>query len=456
MGIPSALPGLSPHLCGIRPCSRLAEGLAEPFPGAASRPVGRPSRHLLHAIAAFCRHCVVGGVPSPPILPLRGLPRCTCCPPWCGASGQNEQRLAFVDDRTIVVQGPHPEACLAHAVACATSADRSIGVAENLSQRQEWVAGQNHPVEHLGLKVYLGDPSALTLPRDDWSAVEEVINRLSAITGTANVRERLASAFVLPKARWGCPFTSPPPGHCARALFRAILSTRCTCWCQGRWWVQRIQLHPVLGTAVYGLQRVSRYMQYTSAFLLNAAACYADKLGMRVISLDAPLGLVLELFCDARLLHLTRRATKPPRAGPRVFCADTPDGAHVLRQATRLQALNSIPATRLDREGLETLDLEASSHPTWIRWLKSLSHDQAALLNVFRSPGAVWAPTRRHAYRNSLFTACPFCAETRCSARHLFAECSHFNGARRSLEFRWHAPPNFWLSQPRLDVLGGW
>ena len=112
-----------------------------------------------------------------------------------------------------------------------------------------------------------------------------------------------------------------------------------------------------------------------------------------------------------------------------------------------LQAFNSIPATRLDREGLETLDLEASSHPTWIRWLKSLSHDQAALLNVFRS-GAVWTPTRRHAFRNSLFTACPFCAEIRCSARHLFAEFSHFNGAGRSLEFRWHVPPNFGLRSP--------
>ena len=131
----------------------------------------------------------------------------------------------------------------------------------------------------------------------------------------------------------------------------------------------------------------------------SAAATYAEKLHMRVVSLTASSGLVLELLprCDARLLALTRGAAKPARAGPRVFCVDTPAGGHVLRQAARLQALSSIPASRLDREGLEHLDLEASSHLVWTRWLNTLSHDQLALLNIFRS-GAIWTPTRRHAF----------------------------------------------------------
>ena len=120
---------------------------------------------------------------------------------------------------------------------------------------------------------------------------------------------------------------------------------------------------------------------------------------MRVVSLTASSGLVLELLprCDARLLALTRGAAKPSRAGPLVFCVDTPAGGHVLRQAARLQVLSSIPASRLDREGLEHLDLEASSHLVWTRWLNTLSHDQLALLNIFRS-GAIWTPTRRHAF----------------------------------------------------------
>ena len=87
--------------------------------------------------------------------------------------------------------------------------------------------------------------------------------------------------------------------------------------------------------------------------------------------------------------------------------------------------------------------------------VKSPTLDQAALLNIFRS-GAVRTLTRRHAYRNSLFTACPFCAETRCSARRLLAERSHFNGAHRSLEFRWHVLPKFWILQPRVTAKSGW
>ena len=201
----------------------------------------------------------------------------------------------------------------------------------------------------------------------------------------------------------------------------------------------------MLGTAVFGLLRVTRFIQHSSPFLLSAAATYAEKLHMRVVSLTASSGLVLELLprCDARLLALTRGAAKPARAGPRVFCVDTPAGGHVLRQAARLQVLSSIPASRLDREGLEHLDLEASSHLVWTRWLNTLSHDQLALLNIFRS-GAIWTPTRRHAFRNSLFTACPFCTEVRCSARHLFSECPRFEGDRLSLQRLWGVAPAFW------------
>lgn len=333
----------------------------------------------------------------------------------------------------------------------------AIGISENRAKRQLWVSGQDHPIEHLGLKVFLGDPNALILPRDDWCAFEEVIKHLAALPGAAKVRERLASAFVLPKARWGCPLIAPPPERTVRALFRAILSTHCTWWCHGRWWAQRIHLHPVLGTAVFGLLRVTRFIQHSSPFLLSAAATYAEKLHMRVVSLTASSGLVLELLprCDARLLALTRGAAKPSRAGPRVFCVDTPAGGHVLRQAARLQVLSSIPASRLDREGLEHLDLEASSHLVWTRWLNTLSHDQLALLNIFRS-GAIWTPTRRHAFRNSLFTACPFCTEVRCSARHLFSECPRFEGDRLSLQRLWGVAPAFWGSQPRITAKSGW
>ena len=101
------------------------------------------------------------------------------------------------------------------------------------------------------------DPLAPITPGDGWAPFEEAICRLATVPGAACVRERLAAYCILPKFRWGFAFMFAPPVSTALSLFRAILSTRCTWWCQGRWWAQRIQLHPVLGIAAHVLTRVS-------------------------------------------------------------------------------------------------------------------------------------------------------------------------------------------------------
>ena len=208
--------------------------------------IHRRLRQILLRAWKAPRHCVVGGVPSLPINPLRGLPQGDpvapavlgmVLAPWCGDSCHDEQRFAFVDDRTIVAQGDRPTEHLAEAIQRTAGSDEAIGISENRAKRQLWVSGQDHPIEHLGLKVFLGDPNALILPRDDWCAFEEVIKHLAALPGAAKVRERLASAFVLPKARWGCPLIAPPPERTVRALFRAILSTHCTLYLVVPWQV---------------------------------------------------------------------------------------------------------------------------------------------------------------------------------------------------------------------------
>ena len=123
--------------------------------------IHRRLRQILLRAWKAPRHCVVGGVPSLPINPLRGLPQGDpvapavlgmVLAPWCGDSCHDEQRFAFVDDRTIVAQGDRPTEHLAEAIQCTAGSDEAIGISENRAKRQLWVSGQDHPIEHLGLR----------------------------------------------------------------------------------------------------------------------------------------------------------------------------------------------------------------------------------------------------------------------------------------------------------------
>ena len=76
--------------------------------------------------------------------------------------------------------------------------------------------------------------------------------------------------------------------------------------------------------------------------------------------------------------------------------------------------------------------------------------------STFSVPCAIWTPTRRHAFRNSLFTACPHCTDTRCSARPLFADCPFFTDLREMLQRKWGVSENFGaISLVSLQRVGG-
>ena len=95
-------------------------------------------------------------------------------------------------------------------------------------------------------------------PRDGLEPTRLVIKRLAILPGQAKGRERLAVMCVLPRIRWAAPLVEPPPRGFPRLLRQAVLASACTWWCQGRWWADSIQTHPILGAAMQTLKAAGR------------------------------------------------------------------------------------------------------------------------------------------------------------------------------------------------------
>ena len=405
------------------------------------------------------RVCVVSGLPSEPIFPHRRLPQgdpvagavlAYVLAPWSSAPRPSCTLWAFVDDRTLAITGPSGRQGLLDALQFTREFDNAVGLTENIDKRQIWIEGEHHRIEHLGLSLALFDANCPILPRNGWDPLVGMIQRLATIPGAAHVRERLAAGFIMPVCRWACPLVSLPPASAAPQLLRAILASQCTWWCAGRWWAQRIQLHPIYGTAIHGLSRVRPFVDHLSPHLANAVDAYASALGMLVHRFTREHGLALAFPAgtDIRLVSLL-----PDPACP--FNPWTPLGKHVLRQAGRLLALGLVKLSRFDSEGVDSIDLEASSHFIWARWVRSLSSEDSALLNIWRS-GAGRTPTRRHYRRNNDLCVCPFCDFQRASARHFFSDCPRFAPDRLALQDRFGIQPDWWSLQPRVTAKSGW
>ena len=60
--------------------------------------------------------------------------------------------------------------------------------------------------------------------------------------------------------------------------------------------------------------------------------------------------------------------------------------------------LERIRRSRLDSEGADFIDPEAQSAPLWKKWMRTLSHEEASALCLWRA-GAVGSPTR-HSHRD--------------------------------------------------------
>ena len=223
--------------------------------------------------------------------------------------------------------------------------------------------------------------------------VAKVIEHLAALPGPASVRERLAAAFVRPHFTWASPLQHPPPADLAHQLLRAVLQIRCSWYCAGRWWADRIQLHPAISAVLQAFKPAFRGLPYSAALHCSWKA-HAKTFGLTLVGYVWSGARLVEARADdnARILTADEQA-RAPGERPLTFQADTDAGQHALRIIGRVRMLERIHHSRLDSEGAELIDPEAQSDITWKRWVAALGLKDAAALRLWRA-GAVGSPTR--------------------------------------------------------------
>ncbi|CAK0901762.1 unnamed protein product, partial [Prorocentrum cordatum] len=133
-----------------------------------------------------------------------------------------------------------------------------------------------------------------------------------------------------------------------------------------------------------------------------------------------------------------------------------------VRKAARTEEIESLDKAkavlngvqpRHDEEGIDIIDIEASSAHAWRDWRQSLCPQSRSLLSVWQG-GAARAPARHG--RGKCAKACPWCPELLCSARHLWAACPRFAEARARLGAEVGIPADWWAARPRITAKSGW
>ena len=141
----------------------------------------------------------------------------------------------------------------------------------------------------------------------------------------------------------------------------------------------------------------------------------------------------------------------------RMIWSDSEDALHVLRIVCRARAISAAASSRNDVEGVELVDLEASSSKVWRSFCASLSKHQRLLLEVFRC-GATSTATRRFFRRD--FSKCAHChlcgAAIPPSLRHFWVECSAFADSRKAAQRAYNIQASWWAQQPRITSKSGW
>ena len=408
------------------------------------------------------RYCHIGTI-AEPIWPTRGVPQgdpsaprvtALVLAPWhygITAVAPSVQTWAFVDDRSTkhAADAPH----IAIADAFTDTFDASVGLEENVAKRQTW--SHEDSVEHLGI-IVKPNVSAPAKPRAGWEPVSAVARRLFEVPGSIEVRTRIAGVFLRPAYQWAASLMEAPPRALIREIQHSITKSACTWWCRGRFWADRIMLHPLLGTAVAAFQQYPMVASWPSkvrnaALKAHAATmnlCLSDVTSDAVWVEPAP-------GADPRIIQIVTQACPGQQLPLRV---NTPKGLHALRVVARITALNAATPVRFDYEGMPDVDIEASSSPRWKKFLAGLPPQDISAVNIYRG-GAVWTPSRRFARTIHLgHAACPFCSAEVCSARHLWAECTEPSIAahRSDLSRKFAIPTVWWTTQPRVTAKTAW
>ena len=99
----------------------------------------------------------------------------------------------------------------------------------------------------------------LLLPRDGWEAISLQFYTLARLPGGLFCRENATRTFLKAKWCWAAPLLRTPPKDFVKKLFQALLNyTGCKWWCHSRFWIDRINLHPIFGTSIDSVIATSR------------------------------------------------------------------------------------------------------------------------------------------------------------------------------------------------------
>jgi hypothetical protein len=282
-----------------------------------------------------------------------------------------------------------------------------------------------------------------------------VVQKIGSIQGSAKVREHLIAIYAKPLWEWALPLTAAPPDSIADDVFKSVLRTRCRWWCKGRWWAQRVHVHPRFGAHLTAAKRAADPKLTWSTFLDNAMEKLLLRCGFGFGGRSAENGIqiVLPDDIDPRILQGSERV----RNGQDHFWSNTEEAMHVLRSACRVQLLNTIRFSRHDSEGYKRIDIEASSCKPWQKFLKACTPECLQALNIWMG-GAVTTQTRRQSMRapgtpNEL---CMWCNAEDPSARHLWAHCPKFAESRAKMSSVHGLEELWWGLQPRTTAKTGW
>ncbi|CAK0823628.1 unnamed protein product [Prorocentrum cordatum] len=391
--------------CGLeRDLSKCYDNVPHAVADAALRNAQTPRRVRAVTNAAWRgpRRCQVAGeLASETLWPTRSLAQGDSTAPkvLCHALSPweiNGTKFLFMGDRSAVFDSaPQMESD----VQATNAFDSGTGAIENVGKRQVWKRGDRTHIKHIGILAVPDAPDEPITPAGGWTKL--------------------------------------------RKYLRAI---------RGRFWASNIDLHPFFSAVLTAIDRITTWDLRWSTFLEVNFTTFFDAIGFEFLQHDPERGVQFRRSVeepDVRVRRLCGRR--------RIFWSDEEMVPHLLRQVCRARALAHASASRHDSEGVDQIDLEASSARAWSTFGGSLTLEDRIHLKIFRC-GATHSPTRRWSTTTpDLTAACPSRGGPhRLSARHYVAECAALAGFRQELIDAYHIPPGWWARQPRATLKTGW
>ena len=407
------------------------------------------------------RFCSLNGAITDPGLPSRGIPQGDPPSPNVMAQGLRPWQpfvkvttpsikgWLYCDDRSIRGSGDDKLSVVRKAITATAEFDEAAGLTKNLDKDQIW--SSTSKVEHLGL-IFTPNKPAPPLLRDGWAPVYNIIGLLPRLPGGIGIRDVAALTFIKAKYTWSAPLCPVPPRNLDMCLMKAILNTRCSWWCRARFWMQRIELHPKFGTAIAVAKALNRFMDHKHNPTLVATVNHHLN----------QLNLTIRQWDDNQCLVTVDDKASPAWMTFKNFCPDGSEllniasdkSAHALRSLARRLAIDLVSTDRNDCEGMQNIDLEATSSRTWTRWVAVLNEEQNMHLRIYRT-GAVWSQTRTQRKIGEI-PKCMWCDTQYPSFRHIWTECKRYDTVRSELQVEYGIASSWWQLQPRCTSKTGW